>query len=166
MSTLVGTLLIIFEAILQSAVVSRVTLLQGTADIVLLTLIAWGLQAPTRTALAWAVWGGFVVGYVSELPIWVPLISYLLAVGLALLLRPRIWQLPTLLMLLVTFCGTLTLHLFSLLARQLSGTEMPMDTIVSYITLPSMLLNFLLALPMYALIGDLSRWLYPPEIEV
>jgi hypothetical protein len=32
--------------------------------------------------------------------------------------------------------------------------------------LPSIILNLLLAIPVYALVKDLSEWLYPEEIDL
>jgi hypothetical protein len=34
------------------------------------------------------------------------------------------------------------------------------------ITLPSLILNLLLAIPAYALFTDLAKWLYPEPLEV
>jgi hypothetical protein len=36
---------------------------------------------------------------------------------------------------------------------------------LSLVTLPSMVLNLMLALPVYILITDLANWLHPVEIE-
>ena len=41
-----------------------------------------------------------------------------------------------------------------------------MSDVLGVLTLPSVLLNMLLAIPVYAVMRDLARWVYPsPEVE-
>jgi len=75
---------------IQLGVFSYIPLLQGTADLVLVALVAWALQKRVRTAWQWAVIGGLMVTYVSGLPVGVYIAGYLAAVGLALLLKQRL----------------------------------------------------------------------------
>lgn len=152
--------------IFQSAVLSQFLLLRGTADLVLLALVAWAIQKRVETAWHWAVIGGLMVNFISGLPLGVPLVGYALSVGLALALRKRIWQVPFLAMLVAVFFGTLFSHAISYVALALVGNLLPLRETLNLITLPSMLLNLLLALPFYALLGDLASWLYPEELEV
>jgi hypothetical protein len=51
-------------------------------------------------------------------------------------------------------------------ALQFEGIGMPLQTVINQVTLPSALLNLLLALPVYALVNDLANSLYPSEIEL
>ncbi len=69
-------------------------------------------------------------------------------------------------MLVTTFFGTLIMHSVSLVAVLISGTSLPFGEVINLITLPSLLLNLLLSIPVYALINDLAKWLYPEELEV
>ena len=50
--------------IIQSVIASRIALLQGTADIVMLAIIAWALQKRVMTAWHWAIIGGLLVSFV------------------------------------------------------------------------------------------------------
>ncbi len=152
--------------IIQSAVLSRMPLLNGTTDLVLLAVIAWALQKRVQTAWHWGIIAGLLVGFVSALPLGVSLAGYLLAVGLALVLRQRVWQVPILAMFVATFFGTVISHLIALVALRLTGTQMPLLESLNLITLPSVLLNLLLAIPFYALLSDLAKWLYPEELEM
>ncbi len=152
--------------ILQTAMVSHMRILQGTADLILVAIIAWGIQKPVRTAWSWGVLAGLFVGYVSAAPFGAILVGYLLAVALAVMLRQRVWQLPILAMLLATFFGTLLVHLVEILALRLVDTPLPFWEAINLITLPSILLNLVLAIPMYAMFNDLARWLYPQSLEM
>ncbi len=149
--------------ILQSAVVSRMPLLNGTADLVLLALIAWALHERVRTAWWWGLVGGVLAGFVSALPFWVFPVAYLSSVGLALLIRRRVWRAPILAMFAAVFVGTSVVHLASLLAISFGGTLLPLMDVLNLITLPSLVLNVMLAAPVYVIIHDLANWAYPEE---
>ena len=166
MATLLAIPLFGLLAILQSAIVSRLPLLHGTADILLIVIIAWALQERVRNAWQWALIAGFIIGYISAINIAIPVIGYLVVVGLALLLRQRIWQVPILAMLAVTFVGTLFVNILTALFLRITGTPLPLLDTLNLIILPSLILNLLLAIPIYALVKDLSEWLYPEEIEI
>ena len=155
-------LLVIF----QSAIVSRMPLLHGTADLVLLVVIAWALQERVRSAWQWALIAGIIMAYVSAINGIIPLGSYLLVTALALFLRQRIWQVPILAMLAVTFFGSLLIYALTALYLSISGTPLPLIDTLYLIILPSIILNLLLAIPVYALVKDLSEWLYPEEIDL
>jgi len=152
--------------ILQSAILSQVRLLNGTVDLVLLVLVAWSVQERVKTAWHWAVIGGLLISLASALPLSASLAGYLLATGGALVLRRALWQRPLLAMVTATFLGTLITHAVTVAALRLTGTPIPLEQAINIITLPSALLNLLLAIPVYAWIGDLANWLYPQEIEL
>jgi rod shape-determining protein MreD len=150
---------------LQSAVVSRVPLLWGYADLMLVVLVAWALQPRINTAWHWAVIGGFLMGFISGVPWFVPLFGYLLVVAAAQLLRRRIWQAPLLSVFAVTFFGTLVIHVLSLVVLNLLGHPLPVADSLGLITLPSLLLNLLISIPVYSVIRDLANWMVPAEDE-
>jgi len=147
----------------QSAVVSQVFLLHGTADLVLLAIIAWALQERVDTAWHWALIGGLLVNLVSALPLGVPLISYLLATGIALLLKHRIWQAPILAMFTATFLGSLVNLGLDWIVLVMLGHPLPLAASFNLVILPSVLLNMLLAIPLFSLTGSLAEQLYPEE---
>ena len=151
---------------LQSAVLSQVRLLYGTVDLVLLVLVAWSVQERVKTAWHWGVIGALLVSLASAMPLGALLLSYLLAIGAALLLRRMLWQRPLLAMVTATFLGSLLAHAIAIAALQFGGTPIPLLEAINLITLPSALLNLLLSIPIYALVGDLANWLYPQEIEI
>ncbi|HBY06288.1 MAG TPA: hypothetical protein DEH22_00280 [Chloroflexi bacterium] len=166
LATLLAIPLFGLLVIFQSAIVSRMPLLHGTADLVLLVVIAWALQERVRSAWQWALIAGMIMAYVSALDNVIPITSYLAVTFLALLLRQRIWQAPILAMLAVTFAGSLLVNIFTALYLSIAGTALPFLDTLNLIILPSIILNLLLAIPVYALVKDLAEWLYPEEIDL
>jgi cell shape-determining protein MreD len=166
MATLLAFPILAILLVLQTAILSQIPLLQGTTDLVLLALVAWSLQRRVRTAWQWGIIGGLLVGFVSAVPFIVFVVGYLLTVGISLLLRQRIWQVPLLAMFIATFFGTLVIQLATLVALRVSGTVLPLGASINLIILPSILLNLLLALPFFTLFSDLANFLYPRELEM
>ena len=81
-------------------------------------------------------------------------------------MRRIFWQRPLLAMIAATLLATLIVQAISVVALLVSGTPIPLIEAFYLITIPSALLNLLLAVPVYALIGDLANWLYPETIEI
>ena len=151
---------------LQTAVLSEMMLLHGTTDLVMVAVIAWALNKRVDTAWYWGIIAGLLVTMVSGMPPGVELIVYPLAVGIAILFRQRVWQVPVLAMFVSTILGTIVIQGLSLIALRLTGTSLPVIESLELVTLPSILLNLLVAIPMFAIFSDLAEWLYPEEIEV
>lgn len=166
MRNLVAVPVILLTVILQMAVISRIYLLSGIADLPLVMLAAWASQDDVDSAWQWAVATGVLVGFVSALPWVVPLVGYIAVIALARVLQQRVWQAPLLAMFSITFLGTIVVSFLSLAALRLAGVSLPLSDVLGLVTLPSVLLNMLLAIPAYAVMRDLARWVYSaPEVE-
>ncbi len=81
-------------------------MLSGVADLPLVMLAAWALQEDVDSSWHWAVAFGMLVGFVSGIPWYVPVISYVVVVALAQIFQKRVWQAPLLAMFSITFLGT------------------------------------------------------------
>jgi cell shape-determining protein MreD len=149
--------------ILQMAILSRMTLLSGAVDLVLLVLVAWSLQEQVETSWHWAGLAGLLAGFTSGLPPYVPLLAYFLTVGVARFLLRQIWQAPILALFSVTFFATLLMHLVTFAGLFLDGTLLPVGDVLTLVTLPGVFLNLLFILPVHAVIRDLALWVYPVE---
>jgi rod shape-determining protein MreD len=166
MKNLLGLILFGILAIIQSTIVSTMPLLNGTADLILLFIVAWALQDRVDSAWQWCLIGGIFASLYSALPFGSFIIAYMICLGIARLLKHRIWKAPFLAMLAATFICTLLVQLLSLGIRFLTGVSIPLMTVLNLILLPSLLLNLLLAIPVFAITRDLALWLYPEELEV
>jgi rod shape-determining protein MreD len=166
MRNIIAVPVIILAVILQSSVVSRITLLSGYADLPLIMVAAWALQDQVDSAWHWAVATGILVGFVSGIGLVVPVVGYVLVVALAKALRLRVWQAPLLAMFSITFLGTIVLDGFVFLSLRISGVSVSFQDAFGLQTLPRILLNLLFAVPVYAVMRDLAHWAYPSlEVE-
>jgi hypothetical protein len=160
MRNLIAIPLLGLAAILQSAIASQFPLLGGTADLVLVLVAAWALQEAVTTGFHWAFLASVLVSLVSSLPWIIHFACYTSVVLLALLLQRRVWQVPMLAMFSITFVGTVMLHLATMAYLNLSGVDLPVGDSLGLITLPSVLLNMLIAIPIFAATRDLAGWVY------
>jgi rod shape-determining protein MreD len=165
MSNLVGLFLFGVLAILQSTIVSRMPLLNGTADLILLFILAWALQDRVDSAWQWCLIGGIFASLYSALPIGTFILAYFIATGIARLLKRRVWKAPFLAMLAAVFIGTLVVQLTSLTARLITGVNIPIINMLNLILLPGLLLNLILAIPVFSIVHDMAGWLFPEELE-
>jgi hypothetical protein len=166
MRNLVAVPVILLTVILQSAVISRVYLLSGIADLPLVMLAAWALQDGVDSAWHWAIATGLLIGFVSGISWFVPVAGYVTVVVLAYLFQRRIWQAPLLAMFTITFIGTVIVSFLSFAVLRFADVVLPISDVLGLVMLPSVLLNMLLAIPVYAVMRDLARWVYPaPEVE-
>jgi hypothetical protein len=152
--------------ILQSAIFSQVHLLYGTIDLVLLVVIAWAVQERVKTAWHWGVIAGLLASLATAVPALAVIAAYVLSTAVAIYMRQIFWQRPLLAMISATFLGTMITHAISLAALVIDGTPIALLEAFYMITIPSAMLNLLLAVPIYALVIDLANWLYPEAIEI
>jgi hypothetical protein len=129
-------------------------------------LAAWSLQDQVDSAWHWAIATGLLVGFVSGMSWFVPVAGYLAVVALAKVFQSRVWQAPLLAMFSVTFLGTVIMNILALINLRLSIGSISLLDAFGLVILPSVLLNLLFAIPVYAVMRDLAHWTYPSmEVE-
>lgn len=157
MRILVGLLLLLGAALLQITLITRFNMLQGKADLVLLVMIAWMMQEGNRPDWRWGIPAGLMVGFASALPDWVLWLGYLAAAGICQLLHQRVWQVKLLTLVTSVLLGTLCIQFFTLIYLWFSAHPPALDQVLNFVTLPSLLLNLILVLPVNALISELNK---------
>jgi hypothetical protein len=166
MRILVGIAMLLGGALLQLTLVTRITLLQGSADLVILILISWMLQPGSEPDWKWGLPAGLILGYASALPDLVLIIGYAGAAGICQLLKQRIWQGQVLAVFSATLLGTLCVHMVTLTYLLLIAHPIDVVEALNLITVPSMLLNLIFVLPVHAIISELSKLIIPTEQPV
>lgn len=165
MAQLVCFLLLFVFYILQMAIFSQTPLISGTADLILLFFAAWSLQGKVKYTWIWVLAGGFIISAISAMPFYAPLIGYMGVYVIAKLLQRKVWQAPILAMFIVTLTGTLFQHAIYVITLQIIGAPISWGESLDSVILPSVLLNLLFALPMYAIVNDVVGRIFPLEVE-
>lgn len=156
--------LVVFYS-LQTAIFSQANLISGTADVVLLFLAAWSLQEQVKNSWLWTIIAGVLISLASAMPFFAPLIAYLGVISISKLLQRRVWRNPILAMFIVTLVGTIFQHGIYIFVLRITGAVFPFSISVDHIVLPSLLLNLIFALPVYAVVSDLVGRIFPLEVE-
>ncbi|HMN11611.1 MAG TPA: hypothetical protein PKD55_04720 [Bellilinea sp.] len=164
MRRLVSIPVLVIAVIAQITIFSRLKIMGGTADVVLLVLIAWAMQEQSEGVLVWGALGGSFVTMASSMPLYFPFFGYLGIIAIVWFLRRQVWQSPIIAMVFVTFISTFLFHLASILVLKITDVDIPIVFSITHVTIPSVILNLILAIPIYTMMRDLSIFLYPPEV--
>jgi hypothetical protein len=160
MPVLVGSPVLLLSVIIQTTVLSRIPMLFGIPDLVMLVFLAWFLDENVKHGWEWVVISGIMVSFVSALPFFLPFWVYLAIALVTYWLKNRIWQTPIMGMLISTLMGTVLMQGVTIFVLQFMGTS------IQLIVLPSILWNLILAIPVYSLVKELVYLVYPGEADV
>lgn len=166
MSYVVGIPLLALLAILQSSVFTYIHLLDGHFDLVLLSVIGWGLSGRSEEAMIWGMIGGLFLDLLSGLPLGSHTIPLILIAFLVSLLEGRFWEAHFLTPIGVVFLGSLVFHGLGLAVLTFVGREWDPLIAITRVILPSTFLNLLLAIPTAQIMEGLRTRLYPPKVEI
>lgn len=151
-------------SVLQMTAISRINFLNGSADLILLSVAAWGVREKNSNAFIWALVGGLMISVATAMPSFSPLVPYLFTALVAQFISKRLWQAPILALIITTISGTIFQHVFYIFLLQISGIPLNFAESVGNVTLPSLLLNFFFLFPIYVIIGDIWKWVTPEEM--
>lgn len=148
--------LLVVVAILQTTVISHLTLWGVFADLPLLVVVGWSLLRGAREGVVWGFVGGLVVDLLSGAPFGAATLA-LMAVGfLSGLGEATVFRTHVALPLVTVFLATILYDMIFLLVVQVSGQTVAWWSSLFRIILPSAALNALLTPVVFGTI----RWLY------
>lgn len=166
MSIVVSVPIVLLLIIFQSTVASQITLLQGTVDLLLVWVAAWGLNSHDSSGFWIALFAGGLASFVSALPWYVFPLAYLSAYLLTRYVLKRLWQTPLLSMFAITLMSSIVLYGLSLIGLRINGNSYPLQLSLTNVIIPSIFLNLFMAIPIFAIVRDLAGWLYRSEETV
>ncbi len=149
-----------FATILQTTIFVEMKLLQGSADFVLLTLLGWILHERTEAHWQWGIVAGVFTGFASEIPIGVTVSGYLLVVLVIQFLHSKIWQAPMVILFVSIIVASILMMSLQAIYLIIVGVPLPILEALNLVILPSVILNMLFILPIYALMGELVKVVY------
>jgi hypothetical protein len=128
-------IMLIFSVI-QTVAVSRIKLMGGSADIVLLTIVSWGVSEEDNSV--------FIA-------------------GITRVFQKVLWQAPILAILLSAFVGTIAKFIIDIIALQFMGIELTLSTSIKMTLAPNLILNLFILFPIFLIMSDLARRISPKE---
>lgn len=166
MAYLIGIPLLAMLAILQTTLFADIHFFDGRPDVVLLAVVAWGLAGGDRQGMVWGFVGGLLLDAFSGLPLGTSSISLIIIAFLVSLYAGRVWETNLLMPLGIAAGASLLYHSLMLVWLLLLGRMVDLPFSFSRVILPTMILNMILILPVYQLLGSLYQRLHPQEIEI
>jgi hypothetical protein len=155
-------IMLIFSVI-QTVAVSRITLMGGSADIILLAIVSWGISEEDSSVYFWALVGGIFISFISAMPTAAVITSYLVIAGISRVFQKVLWQAPILAILLSSFIGTIVKFTIDIIALQLMGIELTLFESIKMALAPNLILNLFILFPVYLIVSDLARRISPKE---
>jgi len=148
---------------LQLGLFSNIQILAGKIDLLMLGVIAWIIQKKTELIdiVIFSIITVLFIYLISAEPIIIILSIYSILVFVVYWSKNNIQQLPIVSMLIFSAVFTF-LHLVIFgFYLQLSGITMVAEEVFQSVILPSIFINLIAAIPMYLLVNELHRWVYP-----
>jgi len=153
---------------IQMAIFSQFTIQSGKADLILLVVIALGLQPEISKLdnVIFSMFAGVLIGFISAEPFWIVVIVYFFALYFSLFLKERLPQIPILSMF---FCSIvfMTIHiLIQAVYYQFLGLRIDFQTSFQSLILPSLMINIIATLPIFLVVSEVRRIVFPSLEEL
>jgi len=161
-----GISFLIVLLLFQMAVVSRLPIVYGNADLFILFLSSWALQEKSTKNYEFALISVVLVSAVSALPFYIYLITYFGIIVLAGVLKKRVWQTPLLALAFTILAATIMEHGLTILWLRLGGNAISLSQTIGLVSVPSILINLLLSIPVYTVIRNIIGSLFPAESDI
>ncbi len=166
MGRYVGIPLLFLAALLNATLMAELRLGGGAPDLVFLIVVTWAMLAEPRDAYLWAIVGGVAQDWFSMAPLGASSLALLIVAFVVDALFGRVPRGNLLLPPLVAAGGTVLYHLLMIAVLRMQSIVIPVGHGLTYVTLPTVILHALLALPVYRLTGVVHYWLTPRRVRL
>lgn len=163
MANLFPAFLIVGASILQGTLVVRIKILQGHADLMLLVMVAIILQEEIKPEWRWGILAGLILSLTSALPLWILLASYSATAIITYYLRIGVLQIPMLTLFTSVLIGTILFDSVTMIYLWVIDNTLNFSDAINYVVLPRIVINMLFALPVFAIVSELSKLFTPHE---
>lgn len=160
---IIGMPILAVAAFIQVGFFGQIRLMGGTSDLLLLCIIAWSINERTKYSWILVITAGLIMSYISAMPMYGYLWMYLFIWLLIRFIKMRVWQMPLVLMLFVTIVGTLIISAGTLGLLYLQNASINYLDAFRQIIIPSLVMNLLLSIPIYAFLNDVIYTIYMNE---
>ena len=160
---IIGLPILAAAGFIQVGFFGQIRLMGGTSDLLLLCIIAWSINERTKYSWVMVIAAGLIMSYVSAMPMNGYLWMYLVIWLLIRFIKMRVWQMPLILMLFVTIVGTLFIAVGTLGLLFLQNASVNYLDAFRQIIIPSLVMNLLLSIPIYAFLNDVIYTIYMNE---
>jgi rod shape-determining protein MreD len=166
MGRYIGIPLLILAAILDATLMAELRIGGGAPDLVFLLVVSWALLSSVQEAMLWAVIGGVLKDALSLAPLGTSALGMVVVVFVADSLFGDVRRNNLVIPPVLAAAGTVIYHLGILVVLGRVGYGVPMGEGLLYVTLPTVIYNLILILPVFRLAGLIHRWLTPRRVRL
>lgn len=166
MARYIGIPILLLAALLDATVMTQLRLWQGAPDLVFLVVVSWSLLSNPRDALLWAIIGGVLQDLLSLVPLGTSALGLVVVAFAANTLFSQLSRRNLVIPPLVAGVGTVIYHAAMLGAMWIANLHVPLGRGLLYVTLPTIVYNVLLAVPVFRLVGMVHGWLTPRRVQL
>ncbi|NDJ74917.1 MAG: rod shape-determining protein MreD [Chloroflexi bacterium] len=161
-----GIPLLIFAAVLNTTLMPEFRLGNGAPDLVFMLVVSWALLADVRQGLFWAVVGGVLQDMLSVAPLGASALGLVLVAYGADATFGDVHRRNLIIPPLVAAVGTVLYHISLLIVLELDGIDIALGQALFYVTLPTVIYNSVLIVPIFRLLGVVHLWLQPRRVRL
>jgi rod shape-determining protein MreD len=157
MSNWLSLPILAIAAMLQATFMPQIRVFGGAPDLVFLCVLAWSVNAPLETAVAWSFAGGIIKDILSASPTGASTLGMLVLVFGITLIQRQIYHISLAVIAGLVLVGTLIQQVTLMLVLIASGFTINPFENFTYVILPTMAYNLLFIWPIYWLMRRLQK---------
>lgn len=158
---IVGFPLLAIAGFLQIGVFGQIRLMNGAVDLIMLFIIGWSINERTKYSWILMIFGGLLMTFLSAMPMNGYLWMYAGIWAVIQFIKMRVWQMPMILMLFVTILGTIAVSAGTIGLLFLQNASIDPVQAFQQIIVPTLVMNILFSIPVYAFLNDIVNTIYP-----
>jgi rod shape-determining protein MreD len=145
--------ILFIAAILQSTIVPEIRIGEGGPDLILMLVLSWMMLADMREGIVWAMVGGILQDLVNGLPTGTSALALVVVASLVNLVVGPVARSNIVVPPVVIAVGTVLYHLLLIGLFAILGRPVPIGYTLIHATLPTVVFNTILTLPVSRLMG-------------
>ncbi len=158
--------ILLITVILQTTVMPEFQIRSGRADLLFTIILSWTLLAGAEQGIVWALVGGVLQDLLTGVPLGTSALVLVVVMFAISSLVGQVGRSNILLPPLVAGAGTAIYHLILLVVYAVLGRGSPIGYSLLNVTLPTVLLNVILILPIFRAMGVLFEAIRPRRVSL
>jgi rod shape-determining protein MreD len=148
--------ILLVVAIIQSTIIPLLRIFGGGPDLILVLVVSWTLLAGLEEGIVWAMVGGILQDLLTGIPTGTTALALVVVVFVVNLVVGEIGKSNLVVPPAVIAASTAGYELFLAVLLAVLGRGIPFGYVITSVTIPTLLLNVLIMLPAFRIMG----WVY------
>jgi len=167
MSLHIGVPIFFIAALLQAAVLPQFRVFEGQPDLVVIVVLAWAILDQGQEGLFWAFVGGLALDLFSGAPFGISSLALMLVAYVVSQANAQLYRVNVVPPILLTAAGAFAYHvLYLILLRFLVGYAVVWAEALLYVTLPSVIFDLLLIVPVLQVLARVYDAIHPRQVSI